>query len=336
MGVEVETPSPKSFKISSSISEVLYDWDDEKLEDYNSSDTAGRNAGSRKSANGGAGHDLDRVFDKMDSLRSELKQEQQRASGLKKALVLVCGLAALLAVSNVSTSLVAVRVASNANSSPTLSSNSVQQMIAASPKYYEVKMEPIKDDDIRRLNPSRRRHLEQSRAIACGRGGVGPSFDSESTTGESNGQAVCQLMGKISYDDAVHLYQQFCPPWPFTVTTTDGDGTSTTTSVANSCMSNGGVIPGAYINCGDHITYIKGGIHFPSEHPGEIDGGVSAYKMRSLRRCRRCYIVPDLLRHCTTIIANSNVFFVFDCCIFTVDCIPIGTWWSISSRINCA
>ena len=206
--------------------------------------------------------DLEKVFGIMETLQEEQKKsgllieslhkEQRRAVSLRKGLIAICGFAVLLALSNIGTSFAAARLAKDTvvyRNSNDLINLATGERIATTNKLVEIKINPIPHLDS--IPAQRRRHLQEATEIACG----------TQTVPETADGVVCELAGEMEYADALHLYQQFCPNFPF------AEGEEQT------CI--GGSIPGALISCGDHRTYIKGLEHLPDGHPEDIGQGVS-------------------------------------------------------------
>ena len=190
--------------------------------------------------------DMNKVFGIMESLQEEQKKssllieslhkEQRRAMSLRKALTGIVIFAVLLACSNVGTSFAAARLAKDTIIYPTsndLINQANGERIATTNKMIDIKINPITSLD--GLPERRRRHLEEATSLACGRermngngnngSGNGNNGSGNGNNGSDNGNGnngngnggvtVCKLAGQIAYEDAVHLYQQFCPNWPW-------------------------------------------------------------------------------------------------------------------------
>lgn len=154
---------------------------------------------------------VDKVYTIMESLQTEqkrsaqlmedIREEHQKAIGLKKGIVALACFTVLLALSNIGTSFAAARLAKDTKVENNILVSRDGTMLATGNKVNEVIMEPLDPStDGRRL-----RQLRLSSSI-CDE--------------DMNGNVTCSVQGKLTKKAASNLYWEFCPNFPLTSTCT--------------------------------------------------------------------------------------------------------------------
>ena len=168
----------------------------------------------------------------MQSIRTEYKKNMS----LRRGLIGMGCFAVLLAVANIGTSFVAVKLVKDMQVSQTNNdlTNMNGQRVATTNKQIEFTFDPMVDSS------SRRRRLQNMQSVACG--------------ASPNG-ANCRLKGVMNFDKSVDIYKQFCPDWP---------------NADNACLGEG--VDSMNINCNGARATIKGGLFLPPDGPGLYDG----------------------------------------------------------------
>lgn len=216
----------------------------------------------------------DKVFQIMKTLQEEqqksaqllesLRQEHHKTTSLKRAAILLTAFAILLALSNIGTSFAAARLAKDVsinNNSIDLVSKDSGVRVATTPKSITVQMTPL-DAPMERRH---RRSLQVLETAACEEEAYQANFTNSeewTTEGDNLSTVNCTALGRIDYDDAVRLYQSFCPEYP---------GIAATTSCSNIGLDQ------ILLQFGTAVTRILGGPYFPTGGlPGLSSFGVSS------------------------------------------------------------
>jgi len=163
----------------------------------------------------------DQVFRVMESLQEEqkrstelideIRREHKQTVGLKRIVIILTSFVFLLALSNIGTSFAAARLTKDMKVSSQyhdLVSLSGQRLGTTS-KEVEFSMGSVLTD----VTPQRRRHLQDIEALVC-------------DTENSEVGYVCNLQGVVTLEEAVLMYQQFCPGWPNNDSKCQGSGVS--------------------------------------------------------------------------------------------------------------
>ena len=169
-------------------------------------------------------------------LMQTIRAEYKKNTSLRRGLIGVGCFALLLAVANIGTSFVAVKLVKDmeVNQSNNDLTNLDGQRVATTSKLVEVTFDPVSD------SPERRRRLQGMQNVAC--------------AASENG-ANCRLKGVMTYRKNMQIYKQFCPGWP---------------NADNKCLGDG--VERLNINCNGVRATIKGGMYLPPDGPGVYDG----------------------------------------------------------------
>ncbi len=186
---------------------------------------------------------------KSQELITSLQKEHQKSMSLKRGIVYMSIFAFLLAISNIGTSFAAARLAKDTTiSGDNLVTTDGGVRVATTPKNVVIKMNSIESQD----SSSRRRFLQEVSDLAC----------SQYSTDSSGSTVVqCDTIGQIDYQDAVKMYQQFCPTYP----------SITSASECNFDLSE------VTLQCGTRMTRVLGGVHFPTAGIPSQQGQVSLF-----------------------------------------------------------
>jgi len=205
----------------------------------------------------------------MDSLLREQKQseelldairkEHKKSIGLKRGLIAMGCFAVLLAVANIGTSFVAVKLikdmeVSNSNDLVSLTG----QRVATTSKQVEFKYNSAPADA---SNTRRRRLADDAEKLLCG----------NSTEGYE-----CVLTGYVDFETSIDMYQEFCSDWPNAENTCQGDG-----------------VDAVLLNCNGVRTTVLGGMYLPPHGPETDDFGEPFWVFPSLTGS---YTVREVLR----------------------------------------
>lgn len=185
--------------------------------------------------------DNSKVYQIMQSLQTEqqksqeliasLQKEHKKSMSLKRGIVYMSIFAFLLALSNIGTSFAAARLAKDTTvSGDEMVTTSTGARVSTTPKDIVLQVNEVQGE-----GTSRRRMLQQVSDMVCG---------AYAGTG-----VQCNVVGQIDYADAVKLYQQFCPAYPYV------------SSVAE-CTNMG--LSQVLLQCGTRLTSIYGGSLFPT------------------------------------------------------------------------
>ena len=170
-------------------------------------------------------------------LMQTIRAEYKKNTSLRRGLIGVGCFALLLAVANIGTSFVAVKLVKDmeVNQDNNDLTNLNGQRVATTNKQVEFTFDEITTD-----TPERRRRLQSMQNVACG---------------ASENGSNCRLHGVMTNRKNRQIYKQFCPGWP---------------NAANTCQGDG--VERLNINCNGVRATIKGGMYLPPDGPGEYDG----------------------------------------------------------------
>jgi len=216
--------------------------------------------------------DNEKVYKIMESLQTEqkksaqliesLQREHQKTMSLKRGILYMALFAVLLALSNIGTGFAASRLAKDiivTGGSTDLVTKNGKTRVATTMKNVVLEFNPIlapTDPTSRRLHE---RMLQNATTMACG------SETMANVNGTNLSTITCEAVGHITYADAVQLYQQFCPEYPFAAGVTSPDG----------LCSNWGLAE-VLLKCGSRFTRVLGGNYFPTAGVPAMDGSVSS------------------------------------------------------------
>ncbi len=186
---------------------------------------------------------------KSQELITSLQKEHQKSMSLKRGIVYMSIFAFLLAISNIGTSFAAARLAKDTTiAGDNLVTSEGGVRVSTTPKNVVIKVTSTESQD----SPSRRRFLQEVSDLAC----------SQFSADASGNVVKCDAIGQIDYQDAVKMYQQFCPAYP------------SVSSVAE-CTNLG--LSEVLLQCGTRLTRVLGGVNFPTAGiPGQ-EGQVSVF-----------------------------------------------------------
>lgn len=171
-------------------------------------------------------------------LIEEIRKEHKKAISLRRGLIGMGVFAVLLAVANIGTSFVAVKLVKDMEVTDTNDLASLDgQRLGTTSKDVEFVL-----GDVPNPTDSSRRHLTDLEAVAC--------------ANTPNGHE-CVLKGTMNFMKSIEVYRQFCPSWP---------------NDENTCGGDGGVAQ-LILNCNGVRIKIKGGIDLPPNGPevGDFD-----------------------------------------------------------------
>ena len=189
--------------------------------------------------------DFDQMLQLMDSLQEEQKRsselidsirvEHKRAVSFKRGVIALTGFVVLLALANIGTSFVAVKLVKDMKVGDNNDLvNMSGERVGTSSKITEFKFDSGNQD-------TRRRHLANMQAVACANTAAGYS---------------CELKGVMNFQKSIAVYKQFCPDWPNALNTCEGDGVET-----------------LKLNCNGVRTTVFGGDSLPPQGPEVGDFG---------------------------------------------------------------
>jgi len=227
--------------------------------------------------------DMEKVYSIMQSLQEEQKKsakliegfqkEQKRATSLKRGVIYLCFFAILLALSNIGTSFAAARLAKDTDvdtSSNDLMNKANGKRVATTTKLVEVSLFPLDDfADGSGLDANtlgrRRRQLREVEDLACNdvysQSFNGTEWDDGDVPDRIRNGIACEPLGRIDYTNAIILYQQFCPNWPFD---------ENAPMEEQRCLESG-IIEEVMLNCNERRTRVFGGEEFPNGgYPGPL------------------------------------------------------------------
>jgi hypothetical protein len=169
-------------------------------------------------------------------LMHTIRAEYKKNTSLRRGLIGVGCFAVLLAVANIGTSFVAIKLVKDmeVNQGNNDLTNLDGQRVGTTSKQVEFTFDEVAD------TPERRRRLQSMQNVACG--------------ASANG-ANCRLKGVMTYQKNVQIYKQFCPGWP---------------NADNKCRGDG--VERMNINCNGVRATIMGGMYLPPNGPSEYDG----------------------------------------------------------------
>jgi hypothetical protein len=206
--------------------------------------------------------DMDKICYIMESLQQEqsksssligmIRKEQQKTMNLKKVIIALAVFSVLLALSNVGTSFAAAKLAQDTSIQSQTNDLLAQDSglrVGTTSKYVSVSMEPVDADTRRKLSAiddtssSHRRTLEER------------MLQDICTTATSDGSTTttCEVVGTISYADAIQIYWSFCPNWP------------------QQPVCRGGGVDKLQLVCKGAVTTLFGGNYLPNTPPTDWD-----------------------------------------------------------------
>jgi len=245
--------------------------------------------------------ELDQIFMIMDSLQSEQKRssdliddiraEHKRAVSFKRAVIVLSCFVVLLAVANIGTSFVAVKLVkdmqvggSNNNDLVTMDG----QRVGTTSKVTEYSFDSLPKD---MPEDTRRRHLADIKHVAC----------ANTTEGYE-----CVLKGVINFEKSIEIYQEFCDGWPNEDNTCQGDG-----------------VDKIMLNCNGVRTTILGGDYLPPTGPivGDFGWmfwvfpslyGTYTVRERVFNATDSCLLEYQMSAYCLTDNSECAVFATYD------------------------
>lgn len=169
---------------------------------------------------------------KSNELVESVREQHKHAVSLKRTVFALTFFVVALAITNIGTSFVAVRLVQDTRVAHGDLVAMNGQRLGTTSKFVEFPMSPLKSD----LSGTRRRHLQDLQSFVCG--------------DETDTDYSCTLQGEIRFTEAVALYKEFCPMWPNMENTCQGDGVSE-----------------LMLNCNGVRSKVYGGLQIPPRGP---------------------------------------------------------------------
>jgi hypothetical protein len=180
--------------------------------------------------------DMDKIYFIMETLQKEqsktsalvdlIRQEQRKTMNLKKVVVALFVFSVLLALANVGTSFAAAKLAQDTSVQITtndLLSHGSGERVGTTSKYVSIPMNPLDAETRRRLastvndlemTDSSSMQQQQQRHRQTLEERLLQSICTSATTENGSTSRTCEIVGTISYADAIQIYWSFCPNWP--------------------------------------------------------------------------------------------------------------------------